>query len=155
MIWMLPMCGYSSKPVCMYVTCYTWAYLCLFDCVFLVTLSIWFCRLFPARGYQSRGYSTGGNSKYNRPMRQFPEENVSTPQPLIYYIVVCCFCGLPDLSVLPFCSLTMIYYNFCSIVKCEIIIMAYWWSFTVFWTSALYFGLTGSVGAFCVCNILM
>uniref|UniRef100_A0ACD5Y2Y2 Uncharacterized protein n=1 Tax=Avena sativa TaxID=4498 RepID=A0ACD5Y2Y2_AVESA len=54
-------------------------------------------RLFPVRAYQSRGYSTGGSSKYNRPMRQSTEENVSTSRPLIYYIVpsaVLAFAGL-------------------------------------------------------------
>ncbi|XP_047048528.1 protein SCO1 homolog 2, mitochondrial [Lolium rigidum] len=54
-------------------------------------------RLFPVRGYQSRGYSTGGSSKYNKPMKQFVEEDVSTSRPLIYYIVpsaILAFAGL-------------------------------------------------------------
>lgn len=55
----------------------------------------WQTRLFPVRGYQPRGYSTGGSSKYDRPMRQ--PVNESNPRPLIYYIVpsaVLAFAGL-------------------------------------------------------------
>uniref|UniRef100_A0A0E0III9 Thioredoxin domain-containing protein n=5 Tax=Oryza TaxID=4527 RepID=A0A0E0III9_ORYNI len=44
-------------------------------------------RVFPARSNHSRGYSSEGGSKYNRPMRQFAEENEANPQPLIYYVV--------------------------------------------------------------------
>ncbi|KAF0913192.1 hypothetical protein E2562_020356 [Oryza meyeriana var. granulata] len=44
-------------------------------------------RVFPARSNHSRGYSSEGSSKYDRPMRQFAEENKANPQPLIYYIV--------------------------------------------------------------------
>ncbi|XP_039794996.1 protein SCO1 homolog 2, mitochondrial-like isoform X3 [Panicum virgatum] len=50
----------------------------------------------PARGYHSRGYSSG-RSKYDRPMRQFSEQNESSPRPLIYYIApsaLLCFAGL-------------------------------------------------------------
>nr|ACG34050.1 SCO1 protein [Zea mays] len=43
-------------------------------------------RILPVRVYHSRGYSSGGSSKYDRPMRQFSEQNESTSQPLIYYI---------------------------------------------------------------------
>uniref|UniRef100_A0A0D9XD32 Thioredoxin domain-containing protein n=1 Tax=Leersia perrieri TaxID=77586 RepID=A0A0D9XD32_9ORYZ len=44
-------------------------------------------RVFPARSNHSRGYSSEGSSKYNRPMRHFAEENETNSQPLIYYIV--------------------------------------------------------------------
>ncbi|XP_037434276.1 protein SCO1 homolog 2, mitochondrial-like [Triticum dicoccoides] len=57
----------------------------------------WQTRQFPVRGYQPRGYSTGGSSKYDRPMRQFAEDNESNSQPLIYYIVpsaILAFVGL-------------------------------------------------------------
>ncbi|KAL6846668.1 hypothetical protein ACP4OV_024116 [Aristida adscensionis] len=46
----------------------------------------WRPRGFPVRAYQSRGYSNGGSSKYERPMRQFSEQNESNPHSLIYYI---------------------------------------------------------------------
>ncbi|OEL37790.1 Protein SCO1-like protein 2, mitochondrial [Dichanthelium oligosanthes] len=46
----------------------------------------WRPRVLPVRGYHSRGYSSGGSSKYDRPMRQFSEQNESSPRPLIYYI---------------------------------------------------------------------
>ncbi|KAL6655687.1 hypothetical protein ACP70R_006513 [Stipagrostis hirtigluma subsp. patula] len=46
----------------------------------------WRPRVFPVRGYHSRGYSNGGSSKYDKPMRQFSEQNESNPRPLIYYI---------------------------------------------------------------------
>ncbi|TKW32883.1 hypothetical protein SEVIR_2G196300v4 [Setaria viridis] len=55
----------------------------------------WRPRVLPARGYQSRGYSSGGSS--NRPMRQFSEQNESSPRPLIHYIApsaLLCFAGL-------------------------------------------------------------
>ncbi|XP_039815030.1 protein SCO1 homolog 2, mitochondrial-like isoform X2 [Panicum virgatum] len=54
-------------------------------------------RVLPARGYHSRGYSSGESSKYSRPMRQFSEQNESSPRPLIYYIApsaLLCFAGL-------------------------------------------------------------
>ncbi|CAN6224257.1 unnamed protein product [Urochloa humidicola] len=57
----------------------------------------WRPRVPPPRSYHSRGYSSGGSSKYDRPMRQFSEQNESSSQPLIYYIAVCsllCFAGL-------------------------------------------------------------
>uniref|UniRef100_A0A453KPY7 Uncharacterized protein n=1 Tax=Aegilops tauschii subsp. strangulata TaxID=200361 RepID=A0A453KPY7_AEGTS len=57
----------------------------------------WQTRQFPVRGFQSRGYSAGGSSKYDRPMRQFAEENESNSRPLIYYIVpsaILAFAGL-------------------------------------------------------------
>ncbi|TVU09342.1 hypothetical protein EJB05_42811 [Eragrostis curvula] len=44
----------------------------------------WRPRVLPARAYHSRTYSSGGSP---RPMRQFSEQNESSPQPLIYYIV--------------------------------------------------------------------
>ncbi|KAJ1289464.1 hypothetical protein BS78_02G166300 [Paspalum vaginatum] len=47
---------------------------------------LWRPRILPVRSYHSRGYSGGGSSKYDRPMRQFSEQNESTSRPLIYYI---------------------------------------------------------------------
>ncbi|CAL5088618.1 unnamed protein product [Urochloa decumbens] len=57
----------------------------------------WRPRVLPARGYHSRGYSSGGSSKYDRPMRQFSEQHESSSRPLIYYIApsaLLCFAGL-------------------------------------------------------------
>ncbi len=55
--------------------------------------------MFPARSNHSRGYSSEGGSKYNRPMRQFAEENEANPQPLIYYVVVCYLSIFPHIFV--------------------------------------------------------
>ncbi|CAD6219552.1 unnamed protein product [Miscanthus lutarioriparius] len=46
----------------------------------------WRLRILPVRTYRPRGYSSGGSSKYDRPMRQFSEQNESTARPLIYYV---------------------------------------------------------------------
>uniref|UniRef100_A0A0A8XPZ3 SCO1 protein n=1 Tax=Arundo donax TaxID=35708 RepID=A0A0A8XPZ3_ARUDO len=57
----------------------------------------WRPRVFPVRNHHSRGYSSDGSSKYDRPMRQFSEQKESNPRPLIYYIapsVLLVFAGL-------------------------------------------------------------